>query len=64
MAGRRTRKKKPTGHSYRDPEGRISTTILLDRELHKALKHRAIDESTSLSELVERYCREGLKRGE
>ena len=40
------------------------TQIYLPEELHKQLKHRAVEEGTSMTELVRRAVREYLQEGD
>ncbi|MEM8608946.1 MAG: hypothetical protein AAGF92_17710 [Myxococcota bacterium] len=60
MATKRNAKANKKPPPYRDPVGRVSTTVLMDRGLHKEIKKRAIDDDLSMSEWIERVCREAL----
>jgi hypothetical protein len=48
----------------RPPRRGVASTIYFYAGLHPWLKHRAITEGTTLSELVNRYCQEGRIRDE
>ena len=41
---------------------RVKLTVIVSEELHKALRHRCIDEGIPATKLAERLLREYLKR--
>lgn len=40
----------------------MKLTVIVSEDLHKALKHRCIDEGTSITGLAERLLREYVER--
>ena len=42
----------------------VKTSFFIRKDIHQAVKQRALDEETSIKEIMTRYIIEGLKRDE